>query len=304
MRNTLATQLDADGGQVELSPLERELMDALLDGDDPVLGVLRDQLCQSRVVSRDYTGSGFFTYFSVSDSAQLAQADAMQLGDVWFGLQGRPEGGDALLWVANGVLHSLEVIAHDGDWPEDAALDGVHYFSEPRDIQAMQGDLSSRALDYHVRLPAPRLLALIPLAVLFFVLAASASVYNTGIVMRVAPAVAAIWMAWLLVFNLWGHEVISVACGVLRVEAQLGAKTVASREFEISEVRRLRLEKAGLRKPQLACGLPLFAYMSGVGLTFDYHGGRFTFAGALDQPARAELLAAIVRRTGAEAAVV
>jgi len=256
------------------------------------------------VTSRDYTGSGFFTYFSVPDSAQRVPADAMQLGDVWFGLRGRPQGGDALLWVANGVLHSLEVIAHDGSWPEDAALDGVHYFSEPRDVQAMQGDLSSHTSDYCVRLPAPRLLALIPLAVLFFVLAVSASAYNTGVVMRVVPAAAAIWMVWLLAFNLWGHEVISAARGVLRVEAQLGAKTVSSREFVVSDVRRLRLEKAGFRKPQLACGLPLFAYMSGVGLTFDYRGGRFTFAGALDQPERAALLAALVRDIGVATAEV
>ena len=111
-------------------------MDVLLDGDDPLLLALRNQLAQSRVAFRDFTGSGFFTYFSVPDDAPQVQPSAMRLGDVWFGLRGRTQGGDALLWVAHGVLHSLEVLAHDGEWPDSAVLDGVHYFSEPRDIEA------------------------------------------------------------------------------------------------------------------------------------------------------------------------
>jgi len=167
-------------------------------------------------------------------------------------------------------------------------------------VAQTRGDLSLQVPDYQVRLPAPRLLAVIPLTALVIVLALNAAAYNAGFIMRLAPAVVAIWMTWLYIFNLWGHEVISATGGVLRIEAQLAGKTITSREFEVSDVRRLRLERAGFRRPQLASGLPLFAYTSGVGLAFDYRGDRFTLAGALDQPERAVLLAALASEVGVD----
>ena len=125
---------------MEILPIERELMDALLVGDDPVLDALRSQFSIASVTKRDYTGSGFFTYFSVIPDAPRVSPASLMLGDVIFGLRSHGTGGEAILWVKDGALHSLEAFAADGAWPQDAQLDRVRYWSgEVRDLDWLRG---------------------------------------------------------------------------------------------------------------------------------------------------------------------
>jgi hypothetical protein len=85
---------------MEILPLEHDLMNALLAGDDPVLEVLRRQYAAASVTKRDYTGSGFFTYFSIPPGVPLAPSPSgLHLRDVIFDVCGDSPGGEALLWL-------------------------------------------------------------------------------------------------------------------------------------------------------------------------------------------------------------
>ncbi len=48
---------------------EREVMEMLLAGENPVLAILREQFAASDVVNCEFTGAGFYTTFSVPEGA-------------------------------------------------------------------------------------------------------------------------------------------------------------------------------------------------------------------------------------------
>ena len=50
----------------DLTRLEQAVMEKLLDGDNPVLGDLREQFRQIESVERELTGAGFYTKFRLA----------------------------------------------------------------------------------------------------------------------------------------------------------------------------------------------------------------------------------------------
>jgi len=122
-----------------MNDIERQLLDALLSGDDPILLTLRDQLSKSKIESRELSGVGFFLNFSVPESAPRAGSGRIVIGDVYFDLEGIEYGGGAILFVDDGHLSMLEAYLFGNEkWPTQPILTRIYYDSDPRDIESLR----------------------------------------------------------------------------------------------------------------------------------------------------------------------
>ena len=118
----------------KMSEIERKLLDALLEGDDPILGSLRAQLAESKIESRELSGSGFFLNFEIPDSVPKINPERIIVGDVYFDLEGVQHDGGAIIFRENGYLSMLEAYLNgDEEWPDQPRLSRVFYDSNPRD---------------------------------------------------------------------------------------------------------------------------------------------------------------------------
>jgi hypothetical protein len=117
---------------VDLEPLEAAVLDKLLAGDHPVLAALRGQLAVAAVTQRELTGVGFFTDFSVPQTADPAPVRRLRFGDVHANISGVEHGAGFLLFVDDGVLTTLEGFTYDEPWPEEIKEFSVRYVDPTR----------------------------------------------------------------------------------------------------------------------------------------------------------------------------
>ena len=123
----------------QINEVERQLLSALLSGDDPVLLALRDQLSKSEIESRELSGVGFFLNFSVPESVPRIGSGGIVIGDVYFDLAGIEYGGGAILFVDDGHISMLEAYLNgDEQWPREPHLTQVYYDSDPRDMESLR----------------------------------------------------------------------------------------------------------------------------------------------------------------------
>ncbi len=131
-----------------MNDVERQLLDALLSGDDPFLLTLRDQLSKSKIESRELSGVGFFLNFSVPESAPRIGSGRIVIGDVYFDLEGVEYGGGAILFVDDGHVSMLEGYLYgDEQWPKKPHLIRVYYDSDPRDMEALRKNLTPQQIN-------------------------------------------------------------------------------------------------------------------------------------------------------------
>ena len=103
----------------ELNSLQNAVLAKLLAGDHPVLATLRMQAERASVISRRYTGVGFFCHFTVQpDVPPLRDHLNFQLGDVSAEVAGLQLGAGFVLFVRSGYLSVLEGFSYDEPWPE------------------------------------------------------------------------------------------------------------------------------------------------------------------------------------------
>ncbi len=104
-----------------LTPLERAVLDMLLDHPGEPYEAIRRQLSLAAVSRREFTGVGFFTEFALPPGA-AAKRDLpnMELGDVGAELPGLRHGAGFLLFVRDGVVSMLEGYTYDESWPDRA----------------------------------------------------------------------------------------------------------------------------------------------------------------------------------------
>jgi hypothetical protein len=79
---------------------------------------LRKQLGVCRVVSRKFSGAGFFTTLAVPDDLRVAAPGRLVLGDAQADIHGLLHGAGFLLWVEDGMLTMLEGFSYDEPWPD------------------------------------------------------------------------------------------------------------------------------------------------------------------------------------------
>jgi len=118
-----------------LNNFENAVLAKLLAGDPPLLAALRSQAEKARLVSRDYTGAGFYCTFAVpSDVPPLPHLD-FQFGAVNAKIGGLKHGAGFVVFVRNGRLDTLEGYSYDESWPDVVADFELSYQSEPRNLE-------------------------------------------------------------------------------------------------------------------------------------------------------------------------
>lgn len=118
----------------KLLPIERAVLEKVLDGDYPMLLRLRRQLDVCIVVAREFTGVGFYTTLEVPQTEARTAGLDTKFGDVIGEISGVSNGVGFLVYVKDGVLDTLEGYTFDEQWPLAIASFRLRYFKgEVRD---------------------------------------------------------------------------------------------------------------------------------------------------------------------------
>lgn len=126
----------------ELSNLERAVLDKMLDGALPMLSFLRQQLEECSVATREFTGVGFYTTFSLPDHIPRKAGVDVRIGDVIGESPQIKDGMGFLLYVKNGVLDMLEGYTYDEPWPQEITRFELKYVNgEERDRVTLEESL-------------------------------------------------------------------------------------------------------------------------------------------------------------------
>jgi hypothetical protein len=113
--------------EVSQEELERLLMVLMLQGDHPVLDVLRQQYAVATISARDFSGAGFFTSFDVPDDVPLTNPQNFDAGGMLISLENLPYGADCMIFVKNGKLDFLECYTFVDPWPKRIVIKSLSH---------------------------------------------------------------------------------------------------------------------------------------------------------------------------------
>ncbi len=125
--------------QIAFEEFEKKVMDKLLFGNDPNLEKLRIQYSNARIETREFSGVGFFTNFSVADDAQkIVGKQNLQISDLSAELENVKNGVGFILFISDGYLKCLEGFTFDEPWPSNSMIVSFIYGendSKTRDME-------------------------------------------------------------------------------------------------------------------------------------------------------------------------
>jgi hypothetical protein len=120
-----------------LTSLQKQVLEMLLNGDDEVLAILREQAKHGSVTSNKETGVGFYAEFVVpSEKQRTPGCQTFRLTDVHGTAAGVNHGLGFVLFVNDGALAGLEGYTYDEPWP-----------NEIRELKLTYWEGSSRNMD-------------------------------------------------------------------------------------------------------------------------------------------------------------
>jgi hypothetical protein len=101
-----------------LTPLEKSVLDTLLDKSGEPFDTFRRQLSFANVSKREFSGVGFFTELALPDDAPVGRdVSDMTLGDVGAQISGLEHGAGFVLFIRGGAITMLEGYSYDEKWP-------------------------------------------------------------------------------------------------------------------------------------------------------------------------------------------
>ena len=110
-----------------LTPLEKAVLDAMLDKSGEPFETVRQQLAQATVAKREFSGVGFFTHFVVPADARVRHdLPPMEIGDVGAEFPSLQHGAGFLLFIRDGIVSMLEGFTYDEPWPTNTDEFRVH----------------------------------------------------------------------------------------------------------------------------------------------------------------------------------
>lgn len=112
----------------QIEAFERQVMTALLAGDDPLLATLRKQYEVATVRDRELNANGFVTRFELPESAELIDRKLLHLDDLQVEVEGAKTPVEAALNVHNGRLRSLECTVYEGAFPQSPVITAAWYY--------------------------------------------------------------------------------------------------------------------------------------------------------------------------------
>jgi len=121
---------------MELTALERAVLEKLFAGDHPSFPALRAQVDAVRVLERTLSGGSYFADLQVADEITPARIgkDAVWFGDVDADFDGLAHGATFVVRIAEGRLEMLEGSTIDEPWPPEGTPFHLRYQAEPRDL--------------------------------------------------------------------------------------------------------------------------------------------------------------------------
>ncbi len=128
---------------LKITPLESEVTEWLLRGDEPILAELRKQFSMAKVLSRELTGKGFYLKFEIASDAQrlleaLNAKPSFYLGDVEAQIDLLKSGAGFVLWITDGKLDLLEGYTFGEEWPTQVTKFELKYLGGDRDWIALR----------------------------------------------------------------------------------------------------------------------------------------------------------------------
>jgi hypothetical protein len=115
-----------------LEEFERDVMAALLAGDDPLLETLREQYASATVRGREVTPTGFVTRFDVPPDAPAIDRKLLHLDDLQLEIEGAKTPAETSVHIHNGRLRSLECFVYDGVFPDQPSIRAAWYYGTER----------------------------------------------------------------------------------------------------------------------------------------------------------------------------
>ncbi|HYO76648.1 MAG TPA: hypothetical protein VE010_09305 [Thermoanaerobaculia bacterium] len=117
---------------MSIDEFERQIVSALLAGDDPLLAALREQYAAATVRDRERTVAGFVTRFDIPESAPPIPRKLMHLDDLQVQLEGASTPAETSVHVHNGRLRSVECFVYEGSFPESPEIQAAWFYGTKR----------------------------------------------------------------------------------------------------------------------------------------------------------------------------
>jgi hypothetical protein len=125
---------------MELTALERAVLDRLFAGDHPSFLPFRAQVERVRVIERTFSGVGFFSDLVVPEDVSAASGlatDPLWWGDVYVDFDGLAHGGGFVIRIADGRLEMLEGFTFDEPWPAEGTGFRLRHEPFPRQLDML-----------------------------------------------------------------------------------------------------------------------------------------------------------------------
>lgn len=119
---------------------ETKLLDILLAGENKTLKGLRLQLNNSTIISREFTGAGFFSSFSVKKGIpDVFQGKSFQISDVHASYKNIENAFGFVLFIKKGYLSTLEgYTLLVSKWPKEYSSVILKYIGDMRERDLKQ----------------------------------------------------------------------------------------------------------------------------------------------------------------------
>jgi hypothetical protein len=111
---------------------ERQVIEALLAGDDPILATLRAQYAAATVREREKSDTGFVTRFDVPSSVPAIERKLLHLDDLQVQLQGASTPAETSVHVHKGRLSAFECFVYDGVFPDAPVIQSAWFYGTER----------------------------------------------------------------------------------------------------------------------------------------------------------------------------
>ena len=103
----------------QFNDLENAVMNAMLEGPDEVLSILREQFEAASLKDREKSESGACTRFAIpAEAKKLPPPDKFTIEDVDAEIPGLENGAGFELFIVDGIMDRLEAFCYDEKWPE------------------------------------------------------------------------------------------------------------------------------------------------------------------------------------------
>ena len=124
---------------MELTALERAVLERLFAGDHPSFPALREQMNAVRILERTFSGGSYFADLHVPEEIAPARIgkDAVWFGDVEADFDGLEHGATFVVRIAEGRLEMLEGSTVDEPWPPEGTPFRLRYVSDPRRLDVL-----------------------------------------------------------------------------------------------------------------------------------------------------------------------